>query len=296
MTIIARHSLLFIAARVKQLMILRIVFSCSIWYYTLELTNPLPIRMKTSRSFAKDGFTLIELLVVIAIISILAAMLLPALSRAKQKAKAAQCISNNKQIAQALLMYAADYNDALPPLNTGTWPAITTNWWFKVLDSAGNYITASARSNNVWRCPAVMDADIIPAVVSYYMSPCEGYGPAEGNYITAGVFRYAINGTAPLGSIKLNAVKRTAQIWLIGDVGTPKTGGTMDVMPSGYVTEVTTKQPLPINGWVSAPNYKQPACRHGSRAIMSFCDGHVESWRWTDLRNDKDDIFAINSY
>jgi prepilin-type N-terminal cleavage/methylation domain-containing protein/prepilin-type processing-associated H-X9-DG protein len=251
--------------------------------------------MKIQRPLTKAGFTLIELLVVIAIIAILAAMLLPALSKAKQKAKGVQCVGKNKQIALALMMYAADNRESLPPLNTGTWPGVTPYWWFNVLDS-GNYVTSSARSNNVWRCPAVMNADIVAGVVNYYKSPCEGYGPSEGNTITQGTFRYAFNGTTPLGSMKLTELKRAAQLWMIGDVGYPKTAATQDKLPAAYYTEVTTKQPSPTTGWTAVANNKQPAARHGGRAVMSFCDGHVESWRWADLRADKDDIFAIDSY
>jgi len=256
------------------------------------ITNKPSARAKFPRRNA--GFTLIELLVVIAIIAILAAMLLPALSRAKEKAKGIACVSNNKQIGLGFMMYASDNNEFLPPLNTGTWPTVTADWWFKILDN-GKYVTSSSTSNNVWRCPVVQKADIDPGVVAYFNSPCEGYGPLEGNTLTTGIIRYGLNSDgSKLGSLKLTQIRRAPQIWLMGDVGYPKTAATVDKMPTAYFTEITTKQPSPTMGWAVAP-YKQPAARHNARATFSFCDGHVDSWKWADLRQNKLDVFAIDS-
>ena len=248
--------------------------------------------MKLKTHTVKRGFTLIELLVVIAIIAILAAMLLPALAKAKEKAKSIACVNNSKQIGLAMMMYASDYGDQLPPLLDAT----GTNWWYNVMDAA-KIITSSTvtNNNNVWRCSVVQDADLFTVYPGTpQQSRPQGYGPLEGNLVTDGIIRYPSAG----GSKKLSQINRTSQIWLIGDVGFPKSNPTADALPAAYSTELTTKQPLVSSGWSQQPtsNYKQPGCRHNGRANFSFCDGHVESWKWSDLRANKDDVFAKTSY
>jgi prepilin-type N-terminal cleavage/methylation domain-containing protein/prepilin-type processing-associated H-X9-DG protein len=81
----------------------------------------------------KNGFTLVELLVVIGIIAILIAMLLPALNKAREAAKATQCLSNERQIAMAMLSYANDYKGRFPSIYVYVSAVAEKDFWYEMI-------------------------------------------------------------------------------------------------------------------------------------------------------------------
>jgi len=182
-----------------------------------------------TRVTRRDAFTLIELLVVVAIISILAAILLPTLNKARDAGKRAACVSNLRQIGVALIMYASDNSSQAPPGETYTAHYGTSSQPFSTAFGRliGTYLPApaSCKGTSVWRCPAQTDTTWLNetpwawntnsdtsrwrGTYSYAfrtrhpvngtmqnpanMTPFNGTGPWPGVRITDGNFSYAFD-------------------------------------------------------------------------------------------------------
>ena len=108
--------------------------------------------MKNPNSGLKHAFTLIELLVVIAIIAILAAMLLPALAKAKDRATRINCASNLRQFALAVFIYGNDSNSKLPSMPAGSWP-----WDIPV--TVADVMTQNGAQRKIMYCPSFKQQD-----------------------------------------------------------------------------------------------------------------------------------------
>ena len=242
---------------------------------------------------ARDGFTLIELLVVIAIIAILAAMLLPALSRAKLKAQNIQCVSNNRQLIIGWHMYSLDFQDRCANNFTipGTEDAITSkrfdNWVNNVITWAVNGIDAVSTTNI---------ADIRNGVLAPYTGAAVGiYKCPADNYLSSP--QRAAGWTQRLRSNSMNALfgwsgdtgydDRSGRSWADGQPGPWRQYIKQASVILPAATWVTLdEQGDSINdgfftvGYGSTQWGDVPGSYHGNACGFSFADGHAEIHKW----------------
>ena len=128
-----------------------------------------------SSSGCRNGFTLIELLVVIAIIAILAALLLPALAKAKEQAKVTQCLSNIRQVGTASALYLGDFNDRYPP-KTARNGGVTQLSWVGQAGLLSGYATITAADR--WLTPYLVKDDP-NSKVDVARCPSDKHSPAD---------------------------------------------------------------------------------------------------------------------
>ncbi len=244
------------------------------------------------------GFTLIELLVVIAIIAILAAMLLPTLSRAKEKAQGIQCMNNHRQLCLAWRLYSDDNDDNLVFASTDTgdpnvnWPVLDQSawtWahmdfdpnnrmnWDKRVDMVKRPLWPYARTVKIYKCPADTSVVVIngvtkPRLISMAMNLyVGGFDGTDGGWSWADPY---------------SVFTKYNQIGASDSPGPSKTFVFLDMRQDrvNWGNFMTDMRGFPNNPGQYHFTSDLPGMYHDGAAGFSFADGHAEIKRWLDPR------------